>query len=125
MTDKLEPEPKCPSCGCSDVLTGSVVCSDEYDKFNGRFFPDGLKFFALHRSVHVLRKDRFMACTACGCLWNRVDPTKLRALASKMKAPGEDRFAPGLSHQTKWGGLLALGALLVGAAAGIKSMLGW
>jgi hypothetical protein len=104
-------------------LKGSLIASDEDEKFNGWFFPEGLKFSAIRRSVPVSRKQGFLACTKCGCLWSYVEATKLRELLTKSRK-GESVFAPGLSHRARWGLQLTLLLVLCGAAVGLKSLFG-
>jgi hypothetical protein len=112
----IEPvaEATCPSCASKSVIRGSLVASDEGEKFNGLFFPEGLKFMAIRRSVAVLQKQGFLACTNCGCLWNYVEAIKLRELL-KNKREGESAYAPGLSHRAKWGLLLILALVVISA----------
>lgn len=91
----------CPACAGTVVVKGSLIASDEDERFKGKFFPEGLKFFALRRSVDVLDKQGFLACASCGCLWNYVDPGALRERLKNRKE-GESPFAPGLSHGARW-----------------------
>jgi hypothetical protein len=114
---------KCPSCASDAVVKGSLVASDEDERFNGRFFPEGLKFTAIRRSVVVLEQQGFVACTDCGCLWNYVDPAKLQELL-KNRQVGESPFAPGTSHRVRWALLVLLAFVVLGAAAGLVALLG-
>ncbi|MCY4746644.1 hypothetical protein NYO99_16830 [Pelomonas sp. UHG3] len=114
---------KCPSCAGDAVVKGSLVASDEDERFNGRFFPENLKFTAIRRSVVVLGDQGFVACTNCGCLWNYVEPAKLQALL-KQKRKGESPFAPGNSHRAKWALLVLLAFLVFGATTGLVALFG-
>jgi hypothetical protein len=123
MSTQPAEETECPSCASKVVVKGSLVASDEDEKFNGLFFPEGLKFTAIRRSVAVLEKQGFLACTNCGCLWSYVEADKLRELL-KNKREGKSAFAPGLSHRTKWALLLLLAFVVIGASVGITSLFG-
>jgi hypothetical protein len=111
MPPEPKPNPACPSCGNSDLVRGSLIASDEDEKLNGRFYPDGLRFLAICRSVPDSSSQGFVACSSCGCLWSQVDAEKLRQLMRE-KAQGEATFASGVSYKAKWV-LLAVLALLV------------
>lgn len=123
MSIEQAPEIKCPSCASKLVVKGSLVASDESEKFNGLFFPEGLKFTAIRRSVAVLEKQGFLACTNCGCLWNYVEATKLRELLKNTRR-GESIFASNLSYRAKLGLLLLLAFVVLGAAIGATSLFG-
>ena len=123
MQVESKSETKCPSCASTEVTKGSLIASDENENFNGLFFPEGLKFSAIRRSVPVSSNQGFHACSNCGCLWSHVNATKLRELLKK-KSKGESVFAPGLSHGAKWTLLLLLALLLFGAAVGLRSLVG-
>lgn len=123
----MSPQPdlnvSCPSCRGKEVVRGSLIASDENNQFDGRFFPEGLKFAAIRRSVHVLDSQGFNACTACGCLWNHVDAVKLRELLEKNKRKSPSRFLPGWSHGSKWTLLLMSVLVLVGGALALSSLI--
>ncbi|MEK8033904.1 hypothetical protein AACH06_24020 [Ideonella sp. DXS29W] len=120
-TAKDSPRP-CPRCGSTDVTAGSLLASDDDNVFKGRFYPAGLAFFALSRSVAIDTTQGFMACTGCGCVWNQVDPQQLRQVLTRRRS-GESPFAPGVPHKAKWWLLAALAALLVGAVVGLSRLL--
>lgn len=123
LAEAAHPGTACPSCASTKLVRGSLIASDENETFNGRFYPAGLKFLAFRRSVPVSDQQGFFACTACGCLWNRLDATKLRELL-KQQRPGDSPFAPGLSHRGKWALLIALALLVLCGSAGLVSLFG-
>lgn len=122
MSPKPDLNVSCPSCRGKEVVRGSLIASDENNQFDGRFFPEGLKFAAIRRSVHVLDDQGFNACTACGCLWNRVDAAKLRELLHKNKRKSPSKFLPGWSYGSKWTLLLLTALALLGAAHALSSL---
>ena len=111
----------CPSCASKEIVKGSLIASDENEIFNGRFYPQGLRFFAISRSVPVTDNQGFHACEKCGCLWNYVEVPKLQSLLQK-RVNGESPFASGTSHAAKAFLLAALAVLLVVVVLGAKSL---
>lgn len=118
----MNADAKCPACGGEAITPGSLVASDKGERFNGRFFPTGLKFFAMRRSVEVAKLPGFQACATCGCLWNQVDPAKLREVLENRR-PGGATLASRVPHRAKRWIAVLLALLAFGVAAGALSML--
>ena len=45
-----------------------------------RFFPRSIKLLTLRRSVQLIGRETFKACTQCGHVWNTLDAAGLREL---------------------------------------------
>jgi hypothetical protein len=70
----------CPSCGSASLVEGRLLLSGTDDGWVARFFPKGLPFFTLRKSVTLANGELFRACTQCGHTWSQVSPTELREL---------------------------------------------
>jgi hypothetical protein len=88
----------CPKCGDNSTVAG---WNDEPDHAHV-FQPDGihwLRHLLWHfgETTHVDLPDRFRACLACGLIWNRLPPEKLREVVSREAvAVGENEWQPPL-----------------------------
>jgi len=49
------------------------------------FYPKGLKFLTLRRSVSLTNGQLFNACTKCGHVWSKLDPKELLVLLARSK----------------------------------------
>ena len=76
---------RCPECGASAVARGHLNWGHP-----GTFTPEGLRFWTLTVGVlplvdpddpHAARMSATAhACTACGLVWARLDPERLRTV---------------------------------------------
>jgi hypothetical protein len=73
----------CPSCAKDQSVDGHVVYPGSEDGTAGRFYPKGLKFFMLARSVPLDAHQPFCACTNCGHVWSYLNPAELRSLLAR------------------------------------------
>jgi hypothetical protein len=72
----------CPACAAEQIVEGRLLPSGD-DGWVTYFYPKGLKFFAISRSVSLKDGQIFSACTSCGHVWSNVDPEELRELLAK------------------------------------------
>jgi predicted RNA-binding Zn-ribbon protein involved in translation (DUF1610 family) len=70
----------CPACGSELVVKGKVIEGGSETGWGQKFFPSGLRFLSLKRSVRLLDNQVFQACTQCGHVWSTLDATDLREL---------------------------------------------
>lgn len=70
----------CPVCQSPAVIEGRILADGSEDGHAERFFPAGIRFLTLKRSVRLTGRQTFNACTQCGHLWNTLDATGLREL---------------------------------------------
>lgn len=71
---------QCPTCNSSALVEGHVIASGSEGGSSVKFFPNGLKFWTIRRSVTLLSRENFRACTECGHVWNTLDAAGLREL---------------------------------------------
>ncbi len=70
----------CPVCESTELITGRVMGQGSQGGWTHRFFPAGLRFFKLKRSVPLLGRFDFQACSQCGHVWNKLDAAALKEL---------------------------------------------
>ena len=73
----------CPSCASAVIVAGKLLPSGGDDGWVTRFYPKGIRFFTLSRSVPLSNGQLFYACTDCGHVWSKVDAKELRELLEK------------------------------------------
>jgi hypothetical protein len=72
---------KCPACGETAVVAGRIAGVADSLDFNAACFrPDHLRLLAFGSGIPLQRGLAFHACTACGHVWSRLDPARLRKL---------------------------------------------
>jgi hypothetical protein len=71
-------------------VQGGVLGAGD-DGWATKFFPSGLKFFTLARSVSLVDRRAFRACTQCGHVWARLDAGALRELIEHSGTPEAKR----------------------------------
>ena len=71
---------KCPSCQATQIVRGRILADGSDNGSAEHFFPSGLRFLTLRRSVRLTGRESFKACTQCGHVWNTLDATALREL---------------------------------------------
>ena len=74
----------CPACASDESVEGRLMTSGD-DGWVTYFYPKGLKFFTLNRSVSLENGQLFQACTKCGHVWSKVSPTRLKQLLQNSK----------------------------------------
>lgn len=77
---------KCPVCASSDVFYGNYGTVGD-DGNVTRFFPKGLRFFALRDSVPLANGNLLRACAQCGHTWTQLVPSELRELLTHSGTP--------------------------------------
>jgi hypothetical protein len=70
----------CPVCKSVSVVEGKIIEGGSEYGWAHKFYPRGVRFFSLRRSVHLLNGEAFQACTQCGHVWGTLDATDLRDL---------------------------------------------
>jgi hypothetical protein len=73
----------CPSCASAVVVAGRLLPSGGDDGWVTRFYPKGIRFLTLSKSVPLSNGQLFYACTDCGHVWSKVDAQDLRELLEK------------------------------------------
>jgi ribosomal protein L37AE/L43A len=79
-------EHQCPECDSRQIVQGGVLGASD-DGWATKFFPSGLKFFTLSRSVSLVERRGFKACAQCGHIWARLDAGALRELIEHSGTP--------------------------------------
>ena len=74
---------QCPSCQSSETLKGRILADGSEEGSAERFIPSGLRLLTLKKSVRFTGSQPFQACTACGLVWNRVEPVELNDLVDR------------------------------------------
>ena len=77
----MNPTP-CPACASTKTVRGTLGFSGD-DGWVTFFYPKGLRFFSIKRSVTLNDGQLMTACTACGHTWSSIDPIELRHLLSR------------------------------------------
>lgn len=90
----------CPSCASSVIVDGRLLPSGGDDGWVTRFYPKGIRFLTLSKSVPLSNGQLFYACIDCGHAWSKVDAQELRELLEKS---GDERTVAKLA-QSKAGG---------------------
>ena len=75
-----------------------MVYPSSEDGTAGRFYPKGLQFFLLRRSVSLDAHQPFCACTNCGHVWSYLNPAELRSLLARGSKQGVERPLSGESE---------------------------
>jgi hypothetical protein len=70
----------CPACQSRELVEGRILADGSDNGSAEKFFPSGLRFLLLRRSVRLTGKQAFKAGTQCGHVWNQLDATALREL---------------------------------------------
>ena len=70
----------CPSCQSKHIVHGRIIADGSDNGSAESFFPLDLSFFTLRRSVRLVGRQTFKACTQCGHVWNTLDAGGLREL---------------------------------------------
>lgn len=71
----------CPACSSQRIVFGSLAAHDESGAVKGgRFYPSGLKWFALERSVRLMAGPKLFACLDCDLVWSTAIPGHLELL---------------------------------------------
>ncbi len=86
----------CPVCASDATHAGRLLSGDSDDPFDGRLYVDGLRFFARRRAVTFENRTIVTACSACGCVWTRVNPTQLRRVLKDLQDPPVGEYAMSL-----------------------------
>jgi hypothetical protein len=74
--------PSCPSCSGKSVIEGRLSISGTDEGSVTRFYPKGLRFFTMRKSVALSNGQMFRACLTCGHIWSQAGPSELRELLS-------------------------------------------
>jgi hypothetical protein len=77
--------PVCPACQKEQSVAGKLMLSGADSGWVTKFYPDGLRFWTLSRSVSLSDGQLFYACTNCGHVWARLDPKELTSLIQRSK----------------------------------------
>jgi len=72
--------PECPVCSSPKTLRGRLLLSGSDGGWLTRFYPKGLRFFTLCKSVTLSEGQLFSACLSCGHTWSRLNQRELREL---------------------------------------------
>ena len=51
------------------------------------FYPTGLRFFTLRKSVPLVEGQLLRACVECGHVWTQVVPSELKGLLARSGSP--------------------------------------
>jgi hypothetical protein len=78
---------KCPVCTSAVVVEGRILADGSEDGSAESFFPRGLRLLTLNRTVRLVGREVFRACTECGHVWNTLDASGLRELIEKSGTP--------------------------------------
>jgi DNA-directed RNA polymerase subunit RPC12/RpoP len=89
----------CPNCASKFIVAGRLLLSGTDDGWVTRFYPKGIRFFTLIKSVPLCNGQLFHACADCGHAWSKVDALELRDL---LERNGDDRTLAKLA-QSKGG----------------------
>ena len=87
----------CPVCGSSALVEGRLLADGSEDGHAEKFFPSGIRLLTLQRSVRLVGRQSFRACTQCGHVWNTLDATDLREL---IDSKGTDELRKRLSERS-------------------------
>jgi len=71
--------PECPVFSSPKTLRGRLLLSGSDGGWLTRFYPKGLRFFTLCKSVTLSEGQLFSACLSCGHTWSRLNQRDLRA----------------------------------------------
>ena len=72
----MSEQARCPACGATDVTPGRLLGADAVG-----FLPAGLRFWTLRaHALPFARGGAPCACPACGLVWVRVGPARLRRM---------------------------------------------
>jgi hypothetical protein len=72
----MSEQARCPACGATDVTPGRFVGAGALS-----FLPAGLRFWTLRaHALPATEGGAPHACAACGLVWARVDPARLRRM---------------------------------------------
>jgi NAD-dependent SIR2 family protein deacetylase len=84
MDEAREPhDPKqCPACGGQTIIHGKILFGEAGA---AEFYPAGLPWLTLTRSVRLMAGARFFACAACDLVWSNAVPGHLALLAGSIK----------------------------------------
>lgn len=85
----------CSSCASTAIVEGRLLPSGADDGWVTRFYPKGIRFLTLSKSVPLSNGQLFYACTACGHTWSKVDAQELRELLEKS---GDERTVAKLAR---------------------------
>jgi len=88
----------CPACGSRALVDGRILADGSEDGSAEKFFPSGIKLLTLQRSIRLVGRQNFRACTQCGHLWNTLDATELRAL---IDTKGSDELRKKLAERSQ------------------------
>jgi len=88
---------ECPACGSRALVDGRILGDGSEDGHSEKFFPSGVKLLSLRRSVRLIGRQVFKACTNCGHVWNTLDATELRDL---IETRGTDQLKTKLATRT-------------------------
>ncbi len=72
----------CPSCASTAIVAGRLLPLGD-DGLVTRFYPKGIRFFALSKSVALSNGQLFYACATCGHAWGKVSAQELCELLEK------------------------------------------
>ena len=78
---------QCPACQSAATVEGRIMNPTFDDDNAGRFYPQGIQWLTLTRSVKLIHKEHFRACTQCGHVWGKLDATDLRELIESKGTP--------------------------------------
>jgi hypothetical protein len=81
----------CPVCQSRKLVEGRILADGSESGSAEKFFPSGLRFLLLRRSVRLTGRDAFRACAECGHVWNQLDATELRELIEHGASEGLKR----------------------------------
>ena len=71
---------QCPVCSGKKIIKGRLLLSGADDGWVTRFYPKGLRFFRLRKSVTLSEGQLFRSCLSCGHVWSRLNEHELREL---------------------------------------------
>ena len=78
-------------CQSRRLVEGRVLADGSESGSAEKFFPNGLRFLLLRRSVRLTGREAFRACMGCGHVWNQLDATELRELIERGASEGLKR----------------------------------
>lgn len=75
----------CPACNVNQSVEGDLMVAGSEDGYAKDFYPKGLRFFALRRSVRLSKEQGFTACLNCGHVWGKLNPNELSELIARSR----------------------------------------
>ena len=86
----------CPTCASTVIVAGRLLLSGGDDGWVTRFYPKGIRFLTLSKSVPLSNGQLFNACVDCGHAWSKVNTQELRELLEKS---GDERTVAKLARK--------------------------